>query len=48
MGSRWFNTLVVLVWLTTTTWLVVAKVVPPLKRGDPLSMECGDLSPLLR
>jgi hypothetical protein len=35
MESRWFNTLVVLVWLTTTTWLVVAKVVPPLKRGDP-------------
>lgn len=35
MESRWFNTLVILVWLTTTTWLVVAKVVPPLKRGDP-------------
>ena len=35
MESRWFNTLVVLVWLTTTTWLVVAKVVPPLKRGEP-------------
>ena len=35
MESRWFNTLVILVWLTTTTWLVVAKLVPPLKRGDP-------------
>ncbi|HZZ27523.1 MAG TPA: hypothetical protein VFE46_05895 [Pirellulales bacterium] len=35
MGSRWFNTAVVLVWLTTGTWLVVAKILPPLRRGEP-------------
>ncbi|MCC7086410.1 MAG: hypothetical protein IT427_15525 [Pirellulales bacterium] len=35
MGSRWFNSVVVLFWLSTMTWLVVAKVVPPLQRGDP-------------
>jgi hypothetical protein len=35
MGSRWFNTLVILVWLSTTTWLIVAKIVPPLRRGEP-------------
>lgn len=37
MGSRWFNSVVVLFWLSTMTWLVVAKVVPPLRRGDPPS-----------
>lgn len=35
MGSRWFNLTIVLVWLSTTTWLVVAKIVPPLRRGEP-------------
>jgi hypothetical protein len=35
MGSRWFNLTIVMVWLATTTWLVVAKIVPPLKRGEP-------------
>ena len=35
MESRWFNTAVVLMWMCTTTWLVVAKVVPPLRRGQP-------------
>ena len=35
MESRWFNTAVILVWLSTTTWLVVAKVIPPLRRGQP-------------
>jgi hypothetical protein len=35
MGSRWFNLTVVLVWLSTTTWLVVAKIMPPLRRGEP-------------
>jgi hypothetical protein len=27
--------MVVLVWLSTGTWLVVAKIVPPLRRGEP-------------
>ncbi len=35
MESRWFNTVVVLVWLSTTSWLVVSKVIPPLRRGEP-------------
>src|SRR5690348_7176666 len=35
MESRWFNIAVVLVWLSTTSWLVVAKVIPPLRRGQP-------------
>jgi hypothetical protein len=35
MGSRWFNLAIVLVWLSTTTWLVVAKILPPLRRGEP-------------
>jgi hypothetical protein len=35
MESRWFNTAVVLIWMCTTTWLVVAKVLPPLRRGQP-------------
>jgi hypothetical protein len=39
MGSRWFNSVVVLFWLSTMTWLVVAKVVPPLRRGDPPSYQ---------
>jgi hypothetical protein len=35
MERRWFNLVVVLVWLSTTSWLVVAKVLPPLRRGEP-------------
>ncbi len=35
MESRWFNSVVVLFWLATMSWLVVAKVLPPLRRGDP-------------
>lgn len=35
MESRWFNTVVVLFWMSTMSWLVVAKVVPPFLRGDP-------------
>jgi hypothetical protein len=35
MESRWFNILVVLVWLSTTSWLIVAKVIPPFRRGEP-------------
>jgi hypothetical protein len=37
MGSKWFNSAVVLMWMCTTTWLVVAKVIPPLRRGQPPS-----------
>ena len=35
MENRWFTSLIVLLWLATTTWLVVSKVVPPLRRGEP-------------
>jgi len=35
MGSRSFNVVVVLFWLSTMTWLVVFKVLPPLQIGDP-------------
>ena len=35
MGSRAFNTAVVLVWLAAMSWLVVKKVLPPLQVGDP-------------
>ncbi len=39
MASRWFNGVVVLFWLTTMCWLVVAKVLPPLNRGEPPSYQ---------
>ncbi len=35
MGSRWMGAVIVLFWLSTMTWLVESKVLPPLKRGDP-------------
>jgi hypothetical protein len=35
MGSRFFNVLIVLFWLATMSWLVVTKVLPPLRVGDP-------------
>jgi hypothetical protein len=35
MESRWFNIAVILVWLSTSSWLVVSKVIPPLRRGQP-------------
>jgi hypothetical protein len=35
MPIRWSNSLIVLMWLATMTWLIVAKVVPPLRRGEP-------------
>ena len=35
MGSRAYNTVVVLFWIGTMSWLVVAKVLPPLRVGDP-------------
>lgn len=37
MQSRWFNTAVVLLWLTTMTWLMKEKVLPSLLVGDPPS-----------
>jgi hypothetical protein len=37
MENRWFTSMVVLTWLATTTWLVVSKVLPPLRRGEPPS-----------
>lgn len=44
MGSRWFNSAVVLFWLSSMTWLTVAKVLPPLRRGDPPSFSSIYLS----
>src|SRR5688572_25749650 len=35
MGQRWFSALVVGLWLTTMSWLVVTKLAPPLFQGDP-------------
>ena len=35
MGSRAFNTAVVLVWLAAMSWLVVEKILPPLQIGEP-------------
>lgn len=35
MYSRWYTPAVVLLWLTTMTWLVWQKVLPPLIIGDP-------------
>lgn len=37
MSSRWFNGLVVLFWLSTMAWLVVAKILPSLLTGEPPS-----------
>ncbi len=37
MGNHPFNVIVVLFWLATMTWLVVAKVLPPLRVGEPPS-----------
>ncbi len=37
MGNPAFNVIVVLFWLATMSWLVVAKIVPPLRVGDPPS-----------
>jgi len=51
MGNHPFNIVVVLFWCATMTWLVVAKVVPPLRVGDPPSYdsilkESGDEPPV--
>ncbi len=37
MGNHPFNVIVVLFWLATMSWLVVAKVLPPLRVGEPPS-----------
>lgn len=37
MGNPAFNVIVVLFWLATMGWLVMAKVVPPLRVGEPPS-----------
>ena len=37
MYSRWFNIAVILLWLSTMSWLVIEKVMPPLMVGDPPS-----------
>ena len=35
MGNPAFNVVVVLFWLATMSWLVIAKIVPPLRVGEP-------------
>ena len=35
MGSRWFNLVIVVFWLTSMSWLMMAKVLPPLAVGEP-------------
>jgi hypothetical protein len=35
MGNQPFNVIVILFWLATMGWLVVAKILPPLRLGDP-------------
>jgi hypothetical protein len=35
MGNQPFNVIVILFWLATMSWLVVAKILPPLRVGDP-------------
>ena len=35
MGNLQFNVVVVLFWCTTMGWLVVAKILPPLRVGEP-------------
>jgi hypothetical protein len=35
VGYRVFNAVVVVFWLSTMTWLIVAKVLPPLQVGEP-------------
>jgi hypothetical protein len=37
VGHRWFNAVIVIFWLSTMTWLVIAKVLPPLQIGEPPS-----------
>ena len=46
MEHRWMKGVVVLFWMSTMTWLVVEKVMPPLERGDPPTFHSayGDLN----
>ena len=37
MGSRWYSIAVIGLWLSSMTWLVVRKVLPPLVIGEPPS-----------
>jgi hypothetical protein len=37
MPTRWFNSVVVMFWLATMSWLAVTKVLPPLRVGEPPS-----------
>ena len=37
MGNRAFHLVVGLLWLITMGWLLISKVLPPLRRGDPPS-----------
>jgi hypothetical protein len=37
MGNHPFNVIVIVFWLATMTWLMVAKVLPPLRVGEPPS-----------
>ena len=37
MEHRWTNVVVSLFWLATMSWLMIEKVLPPLRRGDPPS-----------
>ena len=39
MYSRWFNLTVVVLWLSTMSWLVWEKVIPPLREGEPPSYQ---------
>jgi hypothetical protein len=47
MGQRGLNAVIALAWLSTMTWLVVAKVLPPLERGEPPNLQSlyNDLDP---
>ncbi len=38
MYSRWFNVTVVVLWLATMSWLVIAKILPLLAVGEPPSL----------
>ena len=39
MGSRWLNATIVLFWMSTMSWLIWEKVLPPLLHGQPPTYE---------
>jgi len=39
MPSRWFNAAVILMWLCSMSWLLLTKVLPPFRVGDPPSYQ---------